>query len=150
LKECAPTERNLNVRFEYGESETQIPDDLRLHMSDAHLADLAETAARQIAVESALLALITYFYATGEFSSDAIEASLGECPLSSTAKLRFAEGDLGAAIRHFRREHRCAIQEALALVFRGAHPFTPLIEIQVEACSRIHRAIQMDCWALDD
>jgi len=139
------------VRFEYGESEMQIPEDLRVNVSEAHLANLAETAARQIAVQATtLLALITYFYAIGEFSSEEIEESLAECPLSSTAELRFNASEVAAAIRHFRREHRRAVEEALALVFRGAQPFAPLIEIQNEARRRIHRAIQTDCWALDD
>lgn len=151
MKEPAPPERILNVRFEYGESETQIPDDLRLNVSDAHLANLAGAAARQIAAEqTTLLALITYFYAIGEFSSDEIEESLTECPLSSTAELTFGESDGATAIRNFRRVHRRAIEEALALVFRGAQPYAPLIEIQNEARSRIHRAIQTDCWVLDD
>ena len=151
MKEPTPAERILNVRFDYSESETRIPDDLRVNVNEAHLANIAETAARQIAGESpTLLALIAYFYAIGEFSSEEIQESFVECPLSSISELTFGESDVAAAIRHFRRANRRAIEEALALVFRGAQPFTPLIEIQNEARSRIHRAIQTDCWALDD
>jgi hypothetical protein len=143
LKDAILSKRILVVR--------EIPEDLRLCMSDAHLADLAELAARQVSVEcSWLLALVAYFYATGEFSSEEIERSLAECPLNAAAELNFGNADFAAAIRHFRRVHRVAIEEALELVFRGAQPFAPVIEIQNEARSRIHRAIQTDCWALDD
>jgi hypothetical protein len=139
------------VSFENGTLETRIPEDLRLCVSEAHLAGLAETAAQQIAVETpALLALVAYFYAIGEFSSEEIEESLSDCPLSSAAAFAFANTEIATTIRHFRREYRRAIEEALALVFRGVQPFASLIEIQNEARSRIHRAIQTDCWALDD
>jgi hypothetical protein len=151
LKESRCAQRILNVPFEYGTLGTQIPEDLRLSVSEAHLGNLAETAAQQVAVETpALLALVAYFYAIGEFSSEEIEKSLSDCPLSSARELAFENTDIAATIRHFRREYRRAIEEALALVFRGAQPFAPLIEIQNEARSRIYRAIQTDCWALDD
>ena len=129
----------------------EIPEDLRLCVGAAHLADLAEAAARQIAIESpALLALIAYFYATGEFSSEEIEQSLSDAPLRAAAEFALQNTDLAASIRHLRRMHPRAIEEALALIFRSGVPFAPLTEIQNEARSRLHRAIQTDCWALDD
>jgi len=151
LKERRSSKRILGVRFEYEQPQADIPEDLRVCITDEHLASLAEMAARQIPVESpSLLALITYFYATGEFSSEEIEESLADCPLNSAAELALHDTDVASAIRHFRRVYRRAIEEALALVFRAVHGSAPTIVIQDEARSRIFRAIQTDCWALDD
>ncbi|HEY6226887.1 MAG TPA: hypothetical protein VI282_07175 [Verrucomicrobiae bacterium] len=153
MKEPVAAQRILNVRFEVKQSrlEKRFPEDLREWITESDLARIVEHVTQRLNSESpALLALVTYYYATGQYSSEDIEEVLPMCPLVSVNELSFHETDVASVIRHFRRSHHTVIEESLDLVLRAISPNTSPFEIQNEATERVTQAIQSDCWALDN
>jgi hypothetical protein len=142
----------VQFEAEQFELEKQFPDDLRRWIGETDLARTVEHVTQMLNSESpVLLALVTYYYATGQYSSEDIEESLATCPLSSMKEVSFHDTDVASVIRQFRRSHHSIIEESLDLVLRAISPQnTSPFEIQNEATDRVTRAIQADCWALDD
>jgi hypothetical protein len=130
--------------------ESIFPADLREWVSEDELVRIvAETAARFTCEPRTLLTLLTFFYAVGEYSSDEIEESLAHSAVTSAAQLANQTG-ISATLRQFRRGYREMIEESLAVVLREAAKTGSATDVQREARSRMIRAIETDCWALDD
>jgi hypothetical protein len=131
--------------------ESIFPADLREWVSEDELARIVgETAARFTCEPQTLLSLLTFFYVIGEYSSEHIEQSLVDCALTSAKELA-ADTGLSATIRQFRRGHREIIEASLAAVLRAASAkAASAADVQREARNRMIRAIESDCWALDD
>lgn len=150
-----------------------IPEDLtewvpaselaRIVAGTVRSADRPAIRAEYAAKWELLLAWTTYAYVTGRFSSEEIAAGLDAAGRSVALCLAHS-----GVIRQFRRRNRVTLENMVANVIRAAHalreemlskgrerPRWGVVEgdhpdFRMEARNRLKKAIQMDCWALDD